>query len=108
MKKSGTSFETVDWGTIGESATVFPAVTNSEALNIPQLSQNTLYHSQEFELAYDSYFNVTRYQDKAEMTANGISETIEKLYSQLGWSIIGKPIPAVLLLAILRYIKMNS
>ena len=48
VKKSGTSFETVDWGTIGESATVFPAVTNSEALNIPQLSQNTLYHSQEF------------------------------------------------------------
>jgi RHS repeat-associated protein len=78
VKKSGTSFETVDWGTIGESATVFPAVTNSEALNIPQLSQNTLYHSQEFELAYDSYFNVTRYQDKAEMTANGISETIEE------------------------------
>ncbi|MDB2502952.1 hypothetical protein N9W87_02665, partial [Schleiferiaceae bacterium] len=78
VKKSGTSFETVDWGTIGESATVFPAVTNSEALNIPQLSQNTLYHSQAFELAYDSYFNVTRYQDKAEMTANGISETIEE------------------------------
>ena len=77
VEVTGSGFTSVDWGTIDESSTVFPAVVESEALNVPQIDNNGFYHSQKFELTYDTYFNVTLYQDKAEMTANSIVESIE-------------------------------
>ena len=74
-------WEQVNWSSIDEQSTVFPAVTKSEALNYPQIATNAHYHSQEFELFYDKYFNVVRYQDKAEMTAGTPSETtVETIY----------------------------
>ena len=72
---SGSSWANVNWNTLGESQTIFPAVVATEAINYPQIA-DTKYHSQRFELEYDAYFNVVRYQDKAEMTPGGIAEVV--------------------------------
>lgn len=78
VNTSGTSIGTVaglsgnwsviDWANKQETQTVFPAVTSTEAVNYPDKDDQDNYHSQLFELTYDKYFNVTRYQDKGFMT----------------------------------------
>ena len=79
---SGSGWSSVNWSTIGEACTVFPAVVATEAINYPQIA-NAKYHSQLFELEYDAYFNVVRYQDKAEMTPGGITEVVVDSVSSL-------------------------
>lgn len=82
VKKSGGNWVLVDWNTINESSTIFPAVTETEAMTIPQLASSTRYHSQEFEIKYDEFFNVTEYRDKADMVPGTISEvTVDTIYS---------------------------
>ncbi len=76
VQKSGNDWVLADWETIGESSTIFPAVIESEAMNIPQLASASNYHSQEFELKYDPYFNVTEYRDKADMIPGTPKDTI--------------------------------
>ena len=75
VQTSGTGWAGVNWSTLGEAQTIFPAVVATEVINYPQIAQ-TQYHSQKFEIEYDAYFNVVRYQDKAEMTPGGISEVV--------------------------------
>ncbi|MDA0899276.1 MAG: SpvB/TcaC N-terminal domain-containing protein, partial [Bacteroidetes bacterium] len=101
VQKTGSSWDLVNWSSISEAQTVFPAVIATEALNIPQLA-NPKYHSQLFELDYDEYFNVVRYQDKADMTPNGISEqvietlvTVNKLEYVQKNSCLDLPVPFI-------------
>jgi RHS repeat-associated protein len=75
VKKNSNGWIQADWSTIDESSTIFPAVVVSEALNYPQIT-NSNYHSQEFELKYDSLFNVLEYRDKADMIPGVPAEVI--------------------------------
>ena len=58
----------IDWANKQETQTVFPAVVATEAVNYPDKDDQDNYHSQLFELRYDKYFNVVRYQDMGYMT----------------------------------------
>jgi len=81
VKQSSGNWVKVNWSTIDESSTVFPAVLESEALNYPQITSSN-YHSQQFEITYDAYFNVTQYKDKADMTPGTPTEVIvDTIYS---------------------------
>jgi RHS repeat-associated protein len=64
----GGNWLVMDWANKQETQTVFPAVVSTEAVNYPDKEDANNYHSQLFELTYDKYFNVTRYQDKGFMT----------------------------------------
>lgn len=68
VKKVNGSWKKVNWSLIDETSTVFPAVIGTEAVNYPVKDDRDNYHSQLFELMYDQYFNVVRYQDKGFMS----------------------------------------
>lgn len=67
---AGTSgnWTTINWANKQETQTIFPALVSTEAVNYPDKDDVANYHSQLFELTYDKYFNVIRYQDKGYMT----------------------------------------
>lgn len=73
------TWETVSWPTIGESASIFPALIELTEQNYPQVATMAFKDKvlpRKFKIYYDKYFNVVRYADEGTTASPDIQRVL--------------------------------